>query len=267
MELTIIQQIILGIIQGITEWIPISSSGFTVLTMSNLFNITDLNYIIQMTLFLHLGTFFAALVYFRKDIIYLTKSLFDYKKSDKETKNTINFLVITTFISGIMGIIILLSISYFGSDLEITGKTISFFIGILLLLTGIIQIKIKEKGLRKEKEITHNDSIVLGFAQGLASLPGISRSGITVSTLLLKKFDDTTALRLSFLMSLPIILFGNLILNLNNFIITGNALYGLVFSFIFGLITIHGLMRLSKKVNFGWFVLIFAIIMLGSLFI
>ena len=267
MELTIIQQIILGIIQGITEWIPISSSGFTILAMSNLFNITDLNYIIQMTLFLHLGTFFAALVYFRKDVVYLTKSLFNYKKSDKETKNTINFLIITTLISGIMGIIILLSISGFRADIEITGKTITFFIGILLLLTGVIQIKIKEKGLRKEKEITHNDSVILGFAQGLATLPGISRSGITISTLLLKKFDDTTALRLSFLMSLPIILFGNLIINLDKFIITNNAIYGLAFSFIFGLLTIHALMKISKKINFGWFVLIFAIIMLGSLLI
>ena len=138
-----------------------------------------------------------------------------------------------------------------------------------MLFTGIIQIKIKTKGLKKEDEIETKDSLFLGLAQGLATLPGVSRSGITVSTLLLKKFDDTSALRLSFLMSLPIVLLGNIFLNLPDFfeIFSVNSLYGLAASFVFGLLTIHGLMRLSKRINFGWFIFIFAILMLGSLLV
>lgn len=269
MELTILQQIILGVIQGITEWLPLSSSAMIALVMSNLFNMTNLTEILHSALFLHLGTFLAALIYFRKDVWYLIKSLFNYKKANKQTKNVINFLIISTIITGIIGIVILKSLGSFEQTLDFTGKTITFLVAVLLLFTGVIQIKIKSKNreLRDETEIKNNDSVILGFFQGLASLPGISRSGITVSTLLLKKFDDTTALRLSFLMSLPVILFGNLILNFDKLSFTGTAIYGLFFSFILGIATIHGLMKLSRKINFGWFVLIFGLIMLISLLI
>ncbi len=117
--------------------------------------------------------------------------------------------------------------------------------------------------------IKNSDSLLLGGVQGLATLPGISRSGITVSTLLLKKFDDTTALKLSFLMSLPIILLGNILLNIGDIAQTfaTASIYGLLTSFIFGLLTIHALIKLSKKINFGWFVLVFAILMMLSILI
>jgi undecaprenyl-diphosphatase len=108
---------------------------------------------------------------------------------------------------------------------------------------------------------------LLGIAQGFSSLPGLSRSGITISTLLLKKFDDTSALRLSFLMSLPVVLFGNLLLNYNEFYLSNTAIYGLLGSFVFGLLTIHALMSLSKRINFGWFVLVFAVLMMASILI
>jgi len=264
--LTIIQQIILGVIQGITEWIPISSSAITTLVMTNFFSITDLSTLLHMSLFLHLGTFLAALIYFRKDVWEILKSPFE-EYSDDDTLKIFRFLIITTIITGIIGLIILKFLTSIENDLEVTGKTITFLVGILLLFTGTIQIKIRNRGLRKEKNIKNTDGILLGLAQGLASVPGISRSGITVSTLLLTKFDDTTALRLSFLMSLPIVLVGNLILNWNNFTLTNTAIYGVLASFVVGLLTIHGLMKLSKRINFGWFVLIFAALMLGSVLI
>jgi undecaprenyl-diphosphatase len=267
MDLTITQQILVGIIQGITEWIPISSSGFLALIFANLFQITDLTVIIQSILWLHLGTFFAALIYFRKDVAHLFISLFQYKKSDKPTKKTINFLIISTIISGIIGFILLAVLGMYENQFEITGKTISLAVGILLLFTGLIQLRVKKQGLRKLKDINWVDSTITGIGQGLSSLPGLSRSGITVSTLMLRKFDDTTALRLSFLMSLPIVFIGNIVLNAPDFGATPLSIWGLVFSFIFGLLTIHILMKLSKKINFGWFVLIFALLMIASFFI
>lgn len=265
--LTAIQQIILGIIQGITEWLPISSSAFITLVMSNFYEIINLSEIIHTALFLHLGTFLAALIYFKKDVINLTKNLFNYKTAKLQQRKIINFLIISTIISGIIGIILISLIGYIEFNFDLTGKIITLFIGILLLFTGIIQIKIKNKGLKNETELEHKDSITLGIAQGIASLPGISRSGITISTLMLKKFNDTTALKLSFLMSLPIVLGGNIILNLNEFTFNNTAIYGLIASFIFGLLTIHGLMKLSKKINFAWFVLFFAALTLLSLLI
>lgn len=269
MELTILQQILIGIIQGVTEWIPISSSGFLALIFTNFFQITDLSVIIQSILWLHLGTFFAALIYFRKDVAHLFVSLFQYRKSDKPTQRTLNFLIISTIISGIIGLVIVLGLGMYENKFTMTGKSISLAVGVLLLVTGILQLRIKSKssGLRKLKDINHSDSLLLGFVQGLSSLPGLSRSGITVSTLMLRKFDDTTALRLSFLMSLPIVLIGNIFLNVPDFNLGIFSIWGLVASFIFGLLTIHALMKLSKKINFGWFVLIFAILMILSFFL
>ena len=265
MELTILQQIILGIIQGITEWLPISSSGILALVMSNFYEITDLGFLLHAALFLHLGTFLAALVYFRKDVWKLVKAIFNYRRSNNETQKIFNFILITTIITGILGLLILMILS--NIDFGLTGKAISFFVGFFLLITGIFQIKVRARGLRKEINLKKNDSVLLGIVQGLSSLPGLSRSGITVSALLLKKFDDTSALRLSFLMSLPVVLIGNLFLNLNDFTFTNTALYGLLASFVFGLLTIHALISLSKRINFGWFVLIFAVLMMASVLI
>jgi len=265
MPLAILESIILGIVQGITEWIPISSSAMISLILANFYNITDPATLIETALFFHLGTFFAALIYFRKEATQVFITLFNYKKSNEEEKKTFNFLFWSTLISGIIGIIILKLLS--SVDLSLTGKTITLIIGLFLLFTGIIQIKIRYGSLRAVKDIKPNDSVVLGIAQGISTLPGISRSGITISSLLLKKFDDTTALKLSFLMSLPIVLIGNILLNLNSFYFSLAGLIGILVSFIFGLLTIHVLMKLSKKINFGWFVLVFAVLMLFSVLI
>jgi len=255
----IFQQLILGIIQGITEWLPLSSSGMTTLAMTNIFGIDNISIILHQALFLHLGTFFAALIYFRKEV----KSILSFKK---KTRKVLNFLIITTLITGILGILLM---KFLINNLELTGRTITFAIGFLLLITGGMQLISRKKGLKTEKQITNSDGIIAGLAQGLAVLPGISRSGITTSTLLLKKFNDTSALRLSFLMSLPVVLLGNIFLNLPDFakILTPFSIIGLITSFIFGILTIHLLMKLSKKINFAWFAIIFAILMLVSVLV
>lgn len=267
MVLTIITYIILGIVQGITEWLPISSSGMTMLILSNFFNITSIDVLIKTSLFLHLGTFLAAIIYFRKDVKQLFKTIFNYKTSESDTKKLFNFILISTLISGIIGILIINFLLNFESFANLTGKTISLIIGILLFITGFLQLLSRKKGNRKIINLNSKDNIYLGIAQGLSSLPGLSRSGITVSILMLRKIENSSALKLSFLMSMPIILVGNILLNLKDTIISMNALYGLLFSFIFGLLTISGLVKISKKINFGWFILIFAILMIISILI
>jgi len=265
MELTFIQYLILGIVQGITEWLPISSSGMSALIMSNFYGITDVDFILRNLFFLHLGTFLAAFIYFFYDVKALTKSAFKYKKAKPHTKKTIWFLVVSTIITGIIGLILLKFL--INIDLELTGKTITLIISALLLITGFIQLKPSRKGYKTEKQLKKKDGVLLGFLQGLSVLPGISRSGITVSALLIRKFNDTTALRLAFLMSLPVILIGNIFLNINGFIFSTTAVIGLVASFIFGFFTIHLLMKLSKRINFAWFVIIFAILMVVSVLV
>jgi len=268
MVLTLAQFIVLGLIQGITEWLPISSSAMTSLVMANFYGINDVGTLLHESLFLHLGTFFAALIYFRKDVTELFVSIFHYKNSKKDTKKLLNFLIISTIITAVIGLIILKAIT---SDItsQITGKIITLIITLFLFVTAFIQLYVKKTGVKKINDLQKNDSVVLGFAQGLSVLPGVSRSGITVSTLLLKKFDDTSALKMSFLMSLPVVLLGNIFLNMGGIVSTGinyASIIGVLVSFVFGLLTIHGLVKISNKINFGWFVLTFAVLMLISLF-
>ena len=259
------QQIVLGIIQGITEWIPVSSEGFLLFVTSNFFGEIDIDLFLRQALFLHLGTFFAALVYFRKEIKVLMKGAMNYSHSDPETKRTLRFLIISTLISGVVGLAILNFLDLVKiQEFPLTSASINFLIGFFLIVTGILQIKARSAGYKREYHLKDKDSFILGVAQGVAALPGLSRSGLTVSSLLFRGFDETTALRLSFIMSLPIILIANLILNLRDIVFLKSMIFGFLFSFIFGLATIHLLMIFSKKVRFGHFVITFGFLAIAA---
>lgn len=259
---------ILGTIQGITEWLPISSEGFLVLVQTNFFNNNlGLANQISVALFLHFGTFLAALVYFWEDVVKLTRGIFNWKNTDFNTKLIIKFLIVSSLVTGLIAGGMFSIIREAGENLELNPKMINIFIGILLLFTGIVHMRVKKLGIRKTQNLNIKDSIWSGVAQGVSVLPGLSRSGLTIATLLLRRFDDTLALRLSFLMSLPVVLTGNIILNTSSSVFKVEYLWGLFFSFIFGLLTIHLLLKLANKFNFGKFVLFFAILVLISVFI
>ncbi len=261
-----IENLILGIIQGIFEWLPVSSEGIIVLIKTNFFAVNSLENMIKLALFLHLGTLFASIIYFWKEIKELVITLFKYNTAEEETKKMFWFILIATIISGILGIIILKLLIYIESQLTITGTIISLIIGILLLCTGTILLISKKTGTKEIKDLKKRDYILLGILQGLAVLPGISRSGITSSGLLLRNFKPKVALRLSFILSIPIVLGGNIILNISNFIFDYELLLGLIFSFLFGIITIHLLIKIAEKINFGILLILFGIItILGTL--
>jgi undecaprenyl-diphosphatase len=263
--MAVIEQIVLGILQGIFEWLPISSEGAIFLVSSYFFNNTDVSLLLRQALFLHLGTFFAALIYLRKEVSEILRGLFNYKKQSIEIKKTINFLVISTIISGIIGLIFLKLIDDNASYLLATTKIIILFISVLLIITALLQIYAKHSGVRRYGDLNSKDGVLLGIMQGLSALPGLSRSGLTVSSLLLRKVDKKSALKLSFLMSLPIILGANIFLGLSSMVFYPEMLIGLLFSFVFGLLTIHLFIKLAEKINFGYFLFLFAILMLLSL--
>jgi len=259
-----LNQFILGSIQGITEWLPISSEGVLLLVQTRLMGRMSLSQILGQALFLHGGTFLAALIYFRREVLALVKAIFRYRKADLEVKKLLNFLVISTIISGSLGFLLLNFLGQINEQLSLTGRSITFLVGILLLVTGGLQMKAKDMGKREIKDLSFLDSLVLGLGQGLACLPGLSRSGITVSLLLLRSFEKTQALKLSFLMSLPIVLGGNIALNFSKLFVAPSSFWGLVFSFVFGILTIHFLLKLAQKINFGRFVILLGILTLVS---
>ena len=261
------ESIVLGTIQGIAEWLPVSSEGIIVLVKTNFFESKTLIDTVEIALFLHLGTFLAALVYFRKDVWALVVSLFKYKTSLIETKAVLHFLVISTFISGIVIFGFLKIFDSSDAIILATGKTITIIIGIMLLITGILQLRSRKFGWRSSANLNYKDSIALGIMQGLAAIPGLSRSGLTVSSLLLRNFKESEAIRLSFLMSLPVVLGGNIVLNLQGFSWSLERFVALLFAFVFGLLTIDILLRVARKIQFAWFVLGFGVLMILTVFL
>ncbi len=266
-----LEQIILGIIQGIVEWLPVSSEGILVLVRANFFNRGQgWEEIIREVLFLHLGTFFAALIYFRKDVWQLVGVSFGSvisKDSSKKLTGLFKFLLISAIITGLLGYGLLEVFVNLEEQVEFSGKIITLSIGLLLLITAFLQIRAKKEGYKKVGNLKIGDSFLLGIIQGLAVLPGLSRSGLTVSTLLLRKFNSQASLKLSFLMSLPVVLGGNIILNFKHFVFSADLFLGLISSFVFGLLTISLLLKLARKINFGYFVLVFGILVIMSVFI
>jgi undecaprenyl-diphosphatase len=260
-----LEQTVLGIIQGIAEWLPVSSEGLIVLTKRHIFGSdADVDEIVQEALLLHLGTFFAALVYFRKDVWSLLGVARHFRTAEPEQRATLRFLTIATVVSGLLGILVLFALSSIEDQLQYAGQALTGLVGILLIATAVLQLRAPETGHRHEIDLQTSDDLLLGVVQGLAVLPGLSRSGLTVSSLLLRGFEKDVALRLSFLMSLPIVLGGNVILNLGDADLSGADAAGIAAAFVFGLLTIDLLLRLARRINFGYFVAGFGILVLAS---
>ena len=238
------EYILLGFIQGIFEWIPVSSEGVVALFSSFLvknFNSVDL------ALFLHLGTLFAVIVYFWKDWI----DLISFKDKD-----FLRFFIIVTIVSGGLGFFVY----KLAREISI-GSGLLALMGLGLLLTSWFQKKnIK---LKINKDVS---SVLVGLLQGLSAIPGVSRSGSTVFGLSLTESDPSLILKKSYLISVPVVAGSSLYLYLQNPAIASFSWPAVVSSFVFGLLSLKILLDISKKINFSVFTLAFGILcLIGAL--
>ena len=208
--MNLIQAILMGIVQGLSEFLPISSSAHLVFT-SNFYKVMKNIPIVQSSseeiffdIMVHLGTLIAVLIFFRKDIVKILKAMWHSLKtkdwSDKEAKLGL-FIMAGTVIT----VILALPIN------EIAEKLVykPAIVGGLLFITGFTLLYSEYKSKKIEAKTENVDlktSILIGLAQGLAALPGFSRSGWTIATGLFMGLDRVTAARYSFLLSIPIIL-------------------------------------------------------------
>lgn len=258
------QSIILGVIQGITEWLPVSSKGINTLVLLY-FTQMPLVEAYQLSIWLHTGTLFAALIYFRHDVSGLVRNLPNYFKRDNCTANSstlTTFLIITTVVSAALGAPLLLFSLTQITFLE--GYAISI-IGIFLIATGLLQrFSLRSSGT---KTVTgRKDAVLLGAVQALSVIPGLSRSGLTVSTLLLRGYEAGQAMRLSFLMSIPLVLGAEIGLNL-----VGGASFnlvslgGIIAAFLFGVLTIGALLKLAKRIQFWKFCIFLGLLSLAAM--
>ena len=239
----------LGILQGVLEWLPVSSQGHLVLAMTYLLGIDSAD-ALGLSVYLHSGTLFAAAIYFRRDLLALFRTLRSYRlrRSEQESRLT-SFLLFTTVLTGIIGYLIY-------RLAEATGLLGEFFMastGIALVSTGLIQKLAKESAERSVNDLKLTDTLILGVAQGLSAFPGISRSGITISALLIRGFKGEAALKLSFLMSIPAVIVAEIGLasaaSLSK-IGMMDLLLGSAFSFLTGALSIHIFMKAARKIRF-----------------
>lgn len=262
--MNIIEPILLGIVQGVTEWLPVSSEGISSIVLVNFFG-KSFEEAVFLSIWLHTGTLFAALVYFRKEIMGIIKNLSKYKVKSMEGYNGLTtFLIVSTLLTGVIGAPLLL----FGlNEIKFSGSHTMAFIGLLLIVTGLFQrFGKKVEGIKKDLKI--RDAILVGIVQAFSVLPGLSRSGLTTSVLLFEKHEARQALRLSFLMSIPAVLAAEVGLGLLGKI--SFDLYSLIaifFSFVFGLATIKILMKVARKVDFSWFCIFLGLLAVVTLFI
>ncbi len=241
--MTYTQSIFLGILQGATEFLPVSSSGHLAIAQYYLAGFTQPG--ILFDVLLHLGTMVAVVIYFRRDVVALLTSPWNYTPEGEKDRRLLWLLVIGSIPTGIIGLA--------GKDLA-TGLFHNMtVVGFCLLVTGgllFVSERLRAKGTGRT-ELSIGDALITGTLQGLAILPGISRAGATISGLLLRGVDGDTAARFSFLLALPAV-FGATLLSLKDLqsVPTGEIpiyITGTFFALLVGLFSIHFLLAIIRR--------------------
>jgi len=184
-----LKAVVLGIIQGFTEFLPVSSSGH-LLVFRKLLGLSEAGLFLDTML--HLGTLLAVIAVFWRDILEMIKKPFSHLTL---------LIIVGTIPTGIIGVLF----KDFFEELAVSGATV----GWEFLATGAIlwiADKVKDRGYKKVERISFADTLIVGTLQGIAILPAISRSGLTISGALFRGIDRETAARFSFLLSIPAIM-------------------------------------------------------------
>lgn len=244
----IIDAIILGIIQGLTEFLPVSSSGHLELVKAMQGSNVAAKESMLTTVVLHFATALSTIVVFRKDVGAIFKGLFQFKLNDSFYYSV--KIVLSMIPAAIVGVV-------FSKELETFFDGQILLVGAMLLVTGLL-LFLADRAKNTVKEVSFLHSIIIGISQAIAILPGISRSGATIGTSVILGIDKSKAARFSFLMVVPLIL-GKVAKDLlsDDFIIEG-ANYaalsaGFVVAFITGIFACTWMISLVKKSKLTYF--------------
>ena len=190
-----IEAIILGIVQGLTEFLPVSSSGHLELAKVLFGDNSIPKESLTFTVVLHFATALSTLVIFRKDVWQIIKGLFQFKMNEEFIFSV--KIIISMVPAVIIGLL-------FEVELEAFFNRNVLLVGFMLLITGLL-LFLADKAKNTNKNVSYNNAFIIGISQAIAMLPGISRSGATISTSVLLGVDRTRAARFSFLMVVPLI--------------------------------------------------------------
>ena len=244
--------VLAGVVQGVVEWLPVSSQGNLALVLTAAG--TDPAIAVQLALFLQLGTTVSAATYYRDEIMTALRAAPEWRPASAYDGQSaiVSYIGIASLCTGLVGI----PLYIFAVDLasQLSGGVFIAVIGVLLILTGVVQLVSESVGMGGRASPTFVDSVIVGAAQGVAILPGVSRSGVTTSALLFRSYDPPTAFRLSFLLSIPASLGAAALTVVGVGGLPGITLpaagVALAVSSIVGYVTIDALMRIVERVPF-----------------
>lgn len=240
--------LVLGIIQGLTEFLPVSSSGHLELGKAVLGDSSVPEESLLFTVVLHFATALATVVVFRKDILDILKGLFSFTWNE-ETQFAIK-IVLSMIPAVIIGL-------FFEEQLESLFNGNIILVGFMLIITGLL-LFLAGRAKHTGKDISWKDAVLIGISQAIAMLPGISRSGATISTSVLLGNDRAKAARFSFLMVVPLI-FGKIAKDILSGDITMESsasvplLVGFVAAFVTGLVACTWMISLVRKAKLHYF--------------
>jgi len=255
---TLTYLIIASLLQGLLEWLPVSSEGQNVLVLISLVGDPDLA--LSLSLFLHLGSSLAVLIYYRHLMVKLITSKAPTQKIG-DLRRILFYVILGTGCSGYV------LYRYLVELIDGYSRSIIMaLVGVFLILTGVLLYFSRRVGGQREfHQFSNSKAFLLGFIQGFAVLPGISRSGLTIASLLWLGTDQENALFGSFLMSIPAsvgVVFLLAITETLPPLLLWEILLALGLTFVTGYLSMEFLLRLSKKVNFALFCLLFGLIAL-----
>lgn len=246
--MTWFEALILGLVQGLTEFLPVSSSGHLEITKAIFGDNSLPEESLLMTVVLHAATALSTIVIFRKDIAEILKGLFQFKNNE-EFQFSLK-IIISMIPAAVVGVLFEEVIEqFFGGNLLLVGS-------MLILTAGLLFLADKAKSTLNP--VSYKNAFVIGVAQAVAILPGISRSGATISTSVLLGVDRQKAARFSFLMVVPLIL-GKMAKD----ILSGDLaetqteasllIIGFIAAFVAGLVACQWMIALVKKSQLKYF--------------
>lgn len=243
-----IEAIILGIIQGLTEFLPVSSSGHLELAKAILGDTAVPKESLTFTVVLHFATALSTIIIFRKEIAQIFKGLFQFKNNE-EFQFSLK-IVLSMIPAVVIGLV-------FEEQLEVFFSGQILLVGAMLLVTAILLL-LADRAKTTEQNVSYASALIIGVSQAIAMLPGISRSGATISTSVLLRIDRTKAARFSFLMVVPLIvgkiakdiLGGDLLVENSQMM---PMLAGFVAAFLAGLIACKWMLALVKNSKLYYF--------------
>ena len=244
----IFRAIVLGIVQGLTEFLPVSSSGHIELAKVILGDDSVAKESMLMTIMLHGATALSTIIIFRNEIKEIFKGLFQFKRNEASEFSV--KIILSMIPAAVVGLL-------FEEQMEALFERQIFLVGIMLFVTGGLLL-LADRAKNTDKKVGFGHAVIIGISQAIAILPGISRSGATISTSVLLGIDRERAARFSFLMVVPLI-FGKIAKDL----LSGDLTYsdgqlvpilaGFAAAFVTGLVACTWMIQLVKSSKLSYF--------------